>query len=123
MGDDVPSIHELAEQIAAEFVRRLFPSLRLPAYLACPNDESAECCRTAIAAAAKKKVKTELIDLNPAPTARLNNVTARLRDINDRTNGDMHPWPTLLILDGFDLLEGHKNDAPTFPLAIYLPLA
>lgn len=116
MGDDAPSILELAEQVAAEFVHRLFPSLRSPAYLACPDDKSAACCRVAIAAAAKKrKVKTELVDLRPAPAARLDSITARLRDINDRTNDDKHPWPTLLILDGFDLLEGGENDAPTYP--------
>ena len=116
MGDDAPSIQELAEQVASEFVHRLFPSLRSPAYLACPDDKSAERCRAAIAAAAKKrKVKTELVDLRPAPAARLDSITARLRDIDDRTNDRKHPWPTLLILDGFDLLEGSKNDSPTFP--------
>lgn len=116
MGDDASAIQELAEQVAAAFVHRLFPSLRSPAYLACPDDESAERCRAAIAAAAKKRrVKTELVDLRPAPAARLDSITARLRDINDRTDDDRHLWPTLLILDGFDLLEGSKKDAPTFP--------
>jgi hypothetical protein len=116
MGDAAPSIQELADHVAAEFVHRLFPSLRSPAYLACPDDESAERCRSAIVRAAhKRRVKTEVVDLRPAPAARLDSVTARLRDINDRTNDDKHPWPTLLILDGFDLLEGSKNDAPTFP--------
>lgn len=116
MRDDAPSIHELADQVAAEFVHRLFPSLRSPAYLACPDDESAEHCCSAIArAASKRRVKTEVVDLRPAPAARLDSITARLRDINDRTNDDKHPRPTLLILDGFDLLEGNKNDAPTYP--------
>ena len=116
MGDDAPSVRELADQVAAAFVHRLFPSLRSPAYLAGPNDECADRCRFAIArAASKRRVKTEVVDLRPAPAARLDSITARLRDINDRTNDDKHPWPTLLILDGFDLLEGSKNDAPTFP--------
>lgn len=106
----------LADQAAAAFVHRLFPSLRSPAFLACPDDECADICRTAITAAAKRKrVKTEVVDLKPDPAARLDQVTARLRDINDRTHDDKHPWPTLLILDGFDLLEGSKHDAPTFP--------
>ena len=117
MTDDLPSdTQALAEQVAATFVHRLFPSLRSPVFLACPDDECAAICRTAIAVAAKRKrVKTEVVDLKPDPAAQLDQVTARLRDINDRTNNAKHPWPTLLILDGFDLLEGHKNDAPTFP--------
>lgn len=116
MGDDVSSIRELAEQVAAEFVHRMFPSLRSPAYLACPDDESAERCCSALArAASKRRVETEVVDLRPAPAARLYSITARLRDINDRTNDYKYSRPTLLILDGFDLLEGSKNDAPTFP--------
>jgi len=111
-----PNAQDLAEQVATAFVHRLFPSLRSPAFLACPDDECADICRTAITAAAKRKrVKTEVVDLRPDPATRLNQVTARLRDINDRTNDDKHPWPTLLILDGFDSLEGRKRDAPTFP--------
>lgn len=90
--------------------------MRTPAYLACPDDECGDLCRTTIAKAAKKKrVKTEVVDLRPNPSARLDQVTARLRDFNDRTNDNKQPWPTLLILEGFDLLEGSKNDAPTFP--------
>jgi len=111
-----PNAQDLAEQVATAFVHRLFPSLRSPTFLACPDDECADICRTAITAAAKRKrVKTEVVDLRPDPAARLDQVTARLRDINDRTNDDKHPWPTLLILDGFDSLEGSKRDAPTFP--------
>lgn len=60
-------------------------------------------------------MKTEVVDLRSDPAARLDQVTARLQEINDRSNANKHPWPTLLILDGFDLLEGSKNDAPTFP--------
>lgn len=115
MVPNVSSIQAIADQVAAEFVHRLFPSLRSPAYLACP-DECADLCRRTIAVAAKKrKVKTEIVDLKPAPAARLDSITARLRDINDRTNDDKQPWPTLLIVEGFDLLEGSKNDAPTYP--------
>lgn len=110
------STQAVADQVAAAFVHRLFPSLRTPAYLACPDDACSETCRAAIATAAKKKhVKTEVVDLRPEPAIRLNQVTGRLRDINYRTNDDRQPWPTLLVLEGFDLLEGSKNDAPTFP--------
>ncbi|HJR15040.1 MAG TPA: hypothetical protein VJ833_14240 [Rhodanobacteraceae bacterium] len=110
------SMQTVADRIAATFVHRLFPSMCTPAYLACPDDECADICRTTIAKAAKKKrVKTEVVDLRPDPAAQLDQVTARLRDINDRTSDDKQPWPTLLILEGFDLLEGDKNDAPTFP--------
>jgi hypothetical protein len=106
----------VADQVAAEFVHWLFPSMRTPAYLACPDDACAEICRTTIAKAAKKKrVQTEVVDLRPDPAARLDQVTARLRDINAPIMGGKQPRPTLLILDGFDLLEGSKNDAPTFP--------
>jgi len=117
MTDNLPSNSQAwADQVATTFVHRLFPSLRSPAFLACPDDECADICRIAITAAAKRKrVKTEGVDLRPDPAARLNQITARLPDINYPTNDDKHPWPTLLILDGFDLLEGHKNDAPTFP--------
>jgi hypothetical protein len=117
MTDNPPSdAQALADQVAAAFVHRLFPSLRSPAFLACPDDECADICRTAITAAANsKRVQTEVIDLRPDPATLLNQVTARLRDINDRTKNDEHHWPTLLVLDGFDVLEGSKNDAPTFP--------
>jgi len=117
MTDNLPSnAQALAEQVATTFVHLLFPSLRSPAFLACPDDECADICRTMITAAAKRKrVKTEVVDLRPDPAARLDRVTARLRDINNRTHDAKHPWPTLLILDGFDLLEGSKHDAPTFP--------
>ena len=115
--DNRPSnAQALADQVAAAFVHRLFPSLRSPAFLACPDDECAAICRTAITAAAKRKrVKTEVVDLRPDPAARLDQVTTRLRDINHRTECNEQPWPVLVILEGFDLLEGSKHDAPTFP--------
>lgn len=70
----------------------MFPSLRTPAVLACPDDACADLCQTAIAKAAKRKrVKTEVVDLQPDPAARLDQVTARLRDINDRTNDTEQP--------------------------------
>lgn len=73
------------------------------------------CCTTIAAAAKRKRVITEIVDLRPDPATRLNQVTARLRDLNDRTKDNKQPWPVLLILEGFDLLEGSENDAPTFP--------
>lgn len=44
----------LAEQVATTFVHRLFPSLRSPAFLACPDVPCSEMCRAAITAAAKR---------------------------------------------------------------------
>lgn len=109
-------VQALVDQVTTAFVHRLFPEFRLPAYLACPDDECADLCRSTISLAAKKrKVKTEVVDLKPAPAVRLNAITVRLRDINDRTNDGKQPWPTLLILDGFDLLEGSNNDPPIYP--------
>lgn len=106
----------LADQVAATFVHRLFPEFRSPAYLACPDDRSSEMCCIAITTAAKRKrIETEIVDLRPDPAARLDQLTTRLRDIFYRPNDNGHSRPTLLILDGFDLLEGDKNDAPTFP--------
>lgn len=114
--DFQPNLQVLADQVAATFVHRLFPSWRSHAYLACPDESSSEMCRAALTAAAKKKrVKTEIVDLRPNPAARLSQVTARLCDIDDCTDSGQQPRPTLLILGGFDLLEGRKNDAPTYP--------
>src|SRR6185437_2403175 len=77
MTDDLPSdTQALAEQVAATFVHRLFPSLRSPVFLACPDDECAAICRTAIAVAAKRKrVKTEVVALKPDPAAQLDQPT------------------------------------------------
>lgn len=72
MGNGASSIQELADQVAAEFVHWLFPEFRSPAYLACPDDRSSEMCCIAITAAAKRKrIKTEIIDLRPDPAVRL----------------------------------------------------
>lgn len=119
MSSDEPSdLHVLAGQVAQTFVHRLFPSYRSPAFLACPDDRCVETCRIAIAAAAKEKgVETEVIDLRPAPAERLDSVTARLcEDVNAESESNLtQRWPTLLVLDGFDLLEGPQNDPPTYP--------
>lgn len=116
MRHDFPThVQVLADQVAIAFVHRLFPEVRPPAFLACPDDQSSDACHAAIVnAAMKRHVKTEVVDLALDPAARLNQMTARLRTVNDRTNSKQLR-PTLLILDGFDLLEGSKNDAPTFP--------
>lgn len=111
-----PPIQAIADEVAARFVHRLFSSLCRPAYLACPDDACAELCQRTIAKAAKERmIETEIVDLQPAPAARLDAITARLRDVNDRTPYERPPRRTLLILDHFDLLEGRRNEAPTFP--------
>ena len=45
----------------------------------------------------------------------VHSMALRVRDINDRTECNEQSWPVPLILEGFDLLEGSKHDAPTFP--------
>lgn len=108
--------HALLDQVTAAYVHRLFPEFRLPAYLACPDQGCTAACLDAITRAAKKKqVPSEIIDLHPAPADRLNAVTARLRDANDRGPVDPALQVQLLILHGFDLLEGAANDEPTYP--------
>lgn len=97
----------------------MFPSYRTPAILACPDDECADACRTAITRAAREKgIHTEVIDLRPDPGALLDQVTTRLCDTNHMIGTkelEPTPLPTLLILEGFDLLEGAANEGPTFP--------
>jgi hypothetical protein len=106
----------LAHEVAAQFIHRLFPSFRAPGYVACPNDEAEHEVIFAITAAAEGRgVETEVVDLRPAPAARLAEVTSRLCGFEGYRQRTKHPQPHLLILIGFDLLEGRDNDEPTYP--------
>lgn len=107
---------ELIRTVAAQFVHRLFPGFRSPAYLACPDDRIENAVVAAIAeAASTKDVRTEVVDLRPAPAERLHGVTARLHGFGDRGSSSGESEATLLVLKGFDLLEGKENNAPTYP--------
>lgn len=109
-------VQRLVDEVTHEFVHRLFPALRGPALLACPDEITAAACIRAITRAAKKKgTSSELVDLRPAPADRLGQVTARLRDIDNYVPDEQEPRTKLLILDGFDRLEGEGKDAPTYP--------
>lgn len=111
-----PERQLLAEQVAAEFVHGMFPSFRMPAFVACPDDTCAQAVLSAITlAAGRNGVATEVIDLRPAPAARLDGVTQRLCGFYGRSEGEEAPPRRVLALEGFDLLEGPENDAPTYP--------
>lgn len=111
-----PERQFLAEQVAAEFVHGMFPSFRMPAFVACPNDCCAQAVLSAITlAAGRNGVATEVIDLRPAPAELLDGVTQRLCGFYGRSEGEEAPPRRVLALDGFDLLEGPENDAPTYP--------
>jgi len=113
--DDVEGAHgELIRRVAGEYVHRLFPAFRSPAYLACPDETTENAAIAAIATAASVKgVSTEVIDLRPAPAERLDGVTDRLHGFHGPDSGGA--GATLLVLTGFDLLEGEQNEAPTYP--------
>jgi hypothetical protein len=106
----------LAQQVAAEYVHWLFPNFRMPAFLACPDDT----CASAVLAATRgmataKDVPMEVVDLRPAPAERLKEITARLPGFYGRKEPLEAPAVRILVLNGFDLLEGPGNDAPTYP--------
>jgi len=113
--DDVEGPHgELVRRVVEKYVHRLFPAFRSPAYLACPDESTESAAIAAIATAASAKgVSTEVIDLRPAPAERLNGVTDRLHGFHGPASEGADP--TLLVLTGFDLLEGEQNEAPTYP--------
>src|SRR5690606_32167385 len=107
--DDFEGPHgELVRRVVEKYVHRLFPAFRSPAYLACPDESTESAAIAAIATAASAKgVSTEVIDLRPAPAERLNGVTDRLHGFHGPASEGAEP--TLLVLTGFDLLEGEQN--------------
>jgi len=114
--DRQPILDALARQIAETFAHRLFPSYRDTSFLACPDDESAATTLDAVTNAAKGKgVTTEFIDLRPAPADRLNAVTACLHDFAASRQSVVPRRRRLLVLEGFDRLEGRNHDEPTCP--------
>ena len=114
--DQQSNLEAVANQVTETFVHRLFPSYRDPSFLACPNDEIATITLDAITRAAKSKgVTSEIIDLRPAPADLLNGVTARLHDLDASRHGVAPHCRRLLVLEGFDRLEGRNHDEPTYP--------
>jgi hypothetical protein len=106
----------LAEQVSSEFVHALFPSFHTPAFLACPDDQSAKAVLAAITrAAGARGVAMEVIDLRPAPAQLIDAVTKRLCESGNRRERKEAPAVRVLVLDGFDLLEGAGHDGPTYP--------
>jgi hypothetical protein len=109
-------ITTLVDQVAAEYVHRLFPSFRMPAFVVCPDEACTHALLAAITEAASAKgVDTEVIDLRPAPAECLDGITERLCGIHGRPAGEEGPPRRVLALVGFDVLEGEDNDAPTYP--------
>ena len=105
------SLQAIAEQVASVFIHRLAPSFRPPARLVCPSDEAEQVIVDAMAA---RGIPVEVIDVRPAPAARLDAVTARLVTSVDESS-DSESVPTLLILLGFDVFGDDAHDGPTYP--------
>lgn len=113
--DRRPTLDALASQVAEAFVHRHFPVYWAHSFLACPDDESAAIVLEAITRGAKSKgVTSEIIDLRPAPADVLDAVTARLRDFNFLRRPALPRRRRLLVLEGFDRLEGRNHDDPTY---------
>ena len=109
------NLEAVVNQVTETFVHRLFPSYRDPSFLACPDDEIAAITLNALTRAAESKgVTSEIIDLRPAPADLLNGVTARLRDFDVSRRGVAPHCRRLLVLEGFDRLEGRNRDEPTY---------
>lgn len=109
------TLQAIAEQVAGEFMHRLAPAFRPPARIVCPSDEAEQALVDAVAhVAAARGIAVEVIDLRPAPTERLDAVTARLGTSEGET-ADKRPVPTLLILRGFDVFGDDAHDGPTYP--------
>lgn len=107
----------IAAQVASGFLHHLAPSFRPPARLVCPSDEAEQAVIDAVTqAAAARGIPVDVIDLRPAPTERLDAVTARLDEWRSgAANNDADAMPTLLILRGFDVFGDDAHDAPTYP--------
>ena len=108
---------QIVATIAQGFIHHLAPSFRPPARLVCPSDVAEQAVIDAvIQAATARGIPVEVIDLRPAPTERLDAVTARLDGWRSvALDGDPGMVPTLLILRGFDVFGDDDHDAPTYP--------
>ncbi|WP_156112225.1 hypothetical protein [Novilysobacter defluvii] len=111
---EVPETDAFIEQIVDKFVHRLFPSFVEPGFVACPDEHFPAFAAAMTRAAMARGVVTEVIDLRPAPAERLDEVTERIY-VSNRQPLDPTSPPRLLVLVGFDLLEGHDHEEPTYP--------
>lgn len=105
---------KLIEQVLGKFVHQLFPSLVHPGFLGCPTECWGTFLRSLEKAVTERGVEMEVVDLRPAPAEALNEVTARITASN-RRRGEPLTHRTLLVLLGFDLLEGHEREGPIYP--------
>lgn len=109
------ALQAIATQVASGFIHRLAPAFRPPARLVCPSDEAEQALVEAVTQAAiTRGIPVEVIDVRPAPTERLDAVTARLGASGSETT-DNDSVPTLLILCGFDVFGDNIHDGPTYP--------
>lgn len=114
-GSAPESLQAIVEQVASALIHRLAPSFRPLARIVCPSDEAEQAIvHAVVAAAAARGIPVEVIDVRPAPAARLDDVTARLVTSVDES-ADGESVPTLLILLGFDVFGDDAHDGPTYP--------
>ena len=108
-------IDSLLQQVIDKFVHRLFPALVEPGFVACPDKHLPALLDAMTQAVAARGVTLELIDLRPAHAELLDGVTERITASNRQPRDPSLPRDRLLVLVGFDLLEGRKHDEPTYP--------
>lgn len=108
--DRQPTLDALASQGRRSFCPPYFPVYWHHSFLVCPDDESAAIVLEAITRAARSKgVTSEIVDLRPAPADVLNAVTACLREFNFLRRAALPRRRRLLVLEGFDRLEGRNS--------------
>ncbi|MEG3191610.1 hypothetical protein [Lysobacter sp. D1-1-M9] len=107
-------VDSLIQQVIDKFVHRLFPAFVEPGFVACPDKHLPALLDAMTQAVSARGVDMELIDLRPEPAERLNGVTERLCESNRQSPNSALP-PRLMVLVGFDLLEGHDHEEPTYP--------
>lgn len=109
------TIEAVAGQVARAFIHHLAPAFRPPARLVCPSDAAEQAVVDAVTqAAAAQGIPVEVVDLRPAPSERLDAVTARLDGWRGSLDPDTDVTPTLLVLRGFDVFGDDDHDAPTY---------
>lgn len=109
-----PSPASLIDQIVGKFVHRLFPSFVEPGFLGCPPEYLTPFLISLEKAVTDRGTEIEIIDLRSAPAKVLGQVTDRITAGN-RRRGEPVTQRKLLVLLGFDLLEGRERDEATYP--------
>lgn len=111
---DIPQSSAVIDSVIARFVHRLFPSYVNPAFVACPPDCTKAFLGALAHTVADRGVQTEVIDLRPSPATTLGQVTDRIYLSNRQSDEPACPR-SLVVLLGFDLLEGHDREEPIYP--------